>query len=98
MYEQAFWIVANWFRRRRGRALTLLTFIAGFASVIYIALAGWLVQVQGWRAALVTLAVLLAVATVPLHALLLRRRPADLGLLVDGDLAPLPGEHTPAPE
>jgi hypothetical protein len=32
LYEPAFWLVATWFRRGRGRALTLLTFIGGFAS------------------------------------------------------------------
>jgi MFS family permease len=84
LYEPAFFVVATWFVRQRGRALTVLTFLAGFASVIYIPLAGWLVQRQGWRAALWTLAVLLAVGTIPLHALVLRRRPEDLGLTPDG--------------
>ncbi len=84
LYEPAFVVVANWFQRRRGRALTLLTFIAGFASVIYIPLAGRLVEAQGWRSALVWLAVIVAVGTIPWHALLLRRRPEDLGLAVDG--------------
>jgi MFS family permease len=84
LYEPAFVVVANWFARRRGRALTVLTFIAGFASVIYIPLAGRLVAALGWRQALVVLAALLAVGTVLPHALLLRRRPQDLGLLPDG--------------
>ena len=52
LYEPAFFVVATWFRRKRGQALTLLTFFAGFASVIFVPLAGWLVQIQGWRDAL----------------------------------------------
>jgi cyanate permease len=52
--------------------------------VIYIPLIAWLVRVQGWRGALVSLAAILAVGTLPIHALLLRRHPADLGLLPDG--------------
>lgn len=84
LYEPAFVVVANWFARQRGRALTVLTFIAGFASVIYIPLAGRLVAALGWRQALVVLAALLAAGTVLPHALLLRRRPQDLGLLPDG--------------
>jgi MFS family permease len=81
LYEPAFWVVARRFTRQRGRALTVLTFIAGFASVIFVPLAGALVLAQGWRAALVTLAVILAVVTIPAHALILRER---------RDLAPQP--------
>jgi MFS family permease len=84
LYEPAFAVVATWFVRYRGRALTLLTFLAGFASVIFIPLAAWLVAVQGWRVALVTLAAVLAVGTVLPHALLLRRSPRELGLAPDG--------------
>ncbi len=97
LYEPAFVIVATWFRRKRGRALTLLTFMAGFASVIYIPLAGFLVARQGWRGALVTLAIIVAIGTIPLHALVLRRRPEDLGLLPDGAAAETPSQAE-APE
>lgn len=88
LYDPAFALVATWFRRRRARALTILTFIAGFASVIFVPLAAWLVQVQGWRLALVSLALILGLGTIPLHALLLRRRPEDIGAAPDGDAAP----------
>lgn len=84
LYEPAFAVVANWFHRLRGRALTVLTFVAGFASVIFVPLATWLVEAYEWRRALVWLAVILAVTTILPHALLLRRRPHDLGLLPDG--------------
>src|SRR5690606_7498364 len=84
LYEPAFHMVANWFRRLRGRALTVLTVIAGLASVIYIPLASWLVGQFGWRDALLILAAILALGTVPIHALLLRRSPQDRGLAPDG--------------
>jgi MFS family permease len=92
LYEPAFWLVATWFRRGRGRALTVLTFIAGFASVIFLPLADWLVRAQGWRGALVTLAIILAAGTILPHALVLRRHPRDLGLGPDG----LPAGAPPA--
>jgi MFS family permease len=85
LYEPAFVVVATWFRRGRGRALTVLTFIAGFASVIYIPLTERLVSGYGWREALVILAVLLAVLTIPPHALVLRRSPEAMGLEPDGE-------------
>jgi MFS family permease len=84
LYEPAFAVVASWFHHLRGRALTVLTFVAGFASVIFVPLATWLVEAYEWRRALVWLAIILATTTILPHAILLRRRPEDLGLLPDG--------------
>lgn len=86
LYEPAFVVVTMWFERHRARALTAVTLMAGFASTIFLPLEAWLIQVQGWRTALTTLAVFLALTTILPHALVLRRRPEDLGLQVDGDL------------
>ncbi|HEX9269297.1 MAG TPA: MFS transporter [Candidatus Limnocylindria bacterium] len=99
LYGPAFATVAVWFRRLRSRALTVLTLMAGLASTIFIPLAAWLVATQGWRNALVSLAVILGVLTIAPHALLLRRRPSDLGLLPDGGtlaaeaVPPQPEQH-----
>jgi sugar phosphate permease len=84
LYEPAFAVVAWWFQARRGRALTVLTFLGGFASVIFVPLATWLVAAHGWREALLWLAAIYAATTIPLHGLFLRRRPQDLGLKADG--------------
>src|SRR5438270_13257790 len=84
LYDPAFATASKWFDRQRVQALTVITLVAGFASTIFIPLAGWLVQVQGWRQSLVTLAIVLAVGTIAPHALLLRHRPEDLGLHPDG--------------
>jgi MFS family permease len=83
-YEPAFAAVAAWFRRYRSRALTLVTFGGGFASVVFIPLAAWLVETTGWRDALVWLALILAVSTIPIYAVILRRSPQDEGLCPDG--------------
>jgi MFS family permease len=56
LYEPAFAVLAVWFERRRPAALTVLTFVAGFASVIFLPLAGWWVETLGWREALRALA------------------------------------------
>jgi sugar phosphate permease len=95
LYEPALQVIATWFRRGRSRALTILTFIGGFASVIFIPLADRLVEALGWRDALLVLAAILGVATIPAHALMLRRRPRDLGLEPDG--APLDTAANGAP-
>lgn len=88
LYESAFAVVAVWFERRRSAALTVLTFVAGFASVIFVPVAALLVEALGWREALRALAVVQLVATLPLHALVLRRRPDDVGQHVDGEPYP----------
>jgi len=85
LYEPAFVVVATWFRRDRGRALTVLTFMGGFASVIFVPLTTLLVERLGWRSALVWLAGICMVLTVIPHALVLRHRPSDLGLVPDGN-------------
>jgi len=86
LYEPAFAVIASWYRdaAQRNRALLGLTVIAGFASVIYVPLAGWLAQTHGWRHALVVLAALLAVVTVLPNATLPGRRPDQLNRPADG--------------
>jgi MFS family permease len=96
-YGPAFATMIVWFRRHRSRALTLVTLFAGFASTVFVPLTAWLVSVQGWRQALVTLAIVVGVFTIVPYALLLRRRPADVGLGVDGDPLDAALDATAAP-
>jgi MFS family permease len=76
LYEPAFAVIVTWFRRRRATALLAITIVAGFASTIFMPLTGWLTDAHGWRTALLVLAALHGVLTIPLHALI-RRPPAD---------------------
>jgi MFS family permease len=100
LYEPAFAMIAVWFRRLRSRALTVLTFFGAWASVIFIPLSDRLVGAVGWRTAILVLAALLASITIPVHALVVRRRPQDVGSLPDGTTAsddqmtPLPAERS----
>lgn len=95
LYDPAFATATKWFNRDRVRALTIITLMAGFASTIFVPLAGWLAQVQGWRMSLVTLAIMLAVSTILPHALLLRGSPEDLGLHPDGAALTVKREELP---
>jgi MFS family permease len=101
LYEAAFTVVTKWFRARRRQALTAVTLVGGFASFVFSPLSNWLIDVQGWRQALITLALILAALTVPLHALFLGPAPprTDQGVppLMTGDLpAPLPEREVAA--
>ncbi len=85
LYEPAFTVIATWFRHNRGTAMAVVTFVAGFASTIFVPLTDALLVAYGWRQAVLILGLILGAITIPLHGLLLRRRPSDLGLSPDGE-------------
>jgi MFS family permease len=74
LYEPAFAVLAKWFpdAEERRRAMTAMTLVAALASFIFLPLTQALIDAHGWRHALVILAVILGVITVPLHGLILR--------------------------
>ncbi len=79
LYEAAFAVIIAWYgadARGRARGILALTIVAGFASSIFIPLTGLLVDAYGWRQALVALGLVYGLAAIPLHALVIRRRPA----------------------
>lgn len=88
LYEPVFAVTAAWFDRHRARAVLLLTVFGGLASVVFVPLTAALVEWLGWREALLVLAGIAALVGLPVHALLVRRRPADLGLHPDGAREP----------
>jgi hypothetical protein len=75
LYEPAFAAIVSWFPRGRERALLTVTLAGGLASTVFMPLEAWLLTRVGWRQALGILAVILAVVTIPLHAMFLRRAP-----------------------
>jgi MFS family permease len=85
LYPVTFTVVANWFVRKRGAALAVLTLVGGLSSPLCIPLSGALIAHIGWRATLVAWAGVQLVLALPLHAFLLRRHPEDLGLSPDGE-------------
>ncbi len=96
LYEPAFAVIATWFVRRRSTALAIVTFAAGLASTIFVPFSSLLLGLLGWRNAVLVLGIVLGVTTILPHALILRRRPADLGLLPDGDTTLTAGHEVAA--
>jgi MFS family permease len=88
LYEPVFAVTAAWFDRHRPRAVLVLTVFGGLASVVFVPLTAALVNWFGWRDALLMLAGIAAVIGLPVHGMLVRHQPADLGLHPDG--APVP--------
>ncbi|MEU8327871.1 MFS transporter [Micromonospora sp. NPDC048839] len=88
LYEPAFAVIIAWFPPdRRATALLAVTIVAGFASTIFMPLTGLLAAHLGWRGALLVLAVIHGLLTVPLHALAIRRPRTSA--------APTPADPTP---
>jgi MFS family permease len=76
LYEPAFGAVVRWFPTdHRDRALTIVTLAGALASTIFMPISAGFLQHWGWRPALLGLAVILAILTIPLHAVVLRRQP-----------------------
>ncbi len=83
-------LVATWFRARRGLAMGITLLGLSMGGVIMTPLATHLLLALGWRNAFLVLAGLAWLVCVPLSALVIRRRPEDMGVQPDG--APeLPG-------
>jgi len=84
-------LISSWFQRRRGTALGLAIMGAGFGVLVVVPFIQILISRFGWESAFTLSAGVILFTTVPLNALLQRRRPADVGQLPDG-------AHTRAPE
>jgi hypothetical protein len=74
LYEPAFVVIgrAHDEPAARLRALGIVTLFGGLASTVFLPLTDALVRVQGWRAGVVVLAVLLAMSTLTVHRIAFR--------------------------
>src|SRR5207245_7812690 len=85
-------VASRWFVQRRGLVIGALTAAGATGQLIFLPFLGYLAQNRGWRSAAITVGIA-ALAVVPIVALFLRNRPADLGLRAYGatgaDIGPL---------
>lgn len=72
LYEPVFAIVTRRYPSHFRDGITTLTLVGGFATTLSFPAALWLLQVLGWRAALVAIGLVLLVVIAPLHALAMR--------------------------
>ncbi|KPK04067.1 MAG: hypothetical protein AMJ64_14425 [Betaproteobacteria bacterium SG8_39] len=80
-------LVAQWFNRRRGFALSLMALGFGASMAVHPPLGQWLVTEVGWRKAWVVLGLMTWLIMLPPILLLLYDKPEDRGLHPDGDRA-----------
>ncbi len=76
--------VVNWFHRYRGRALGLLSMSTPLGASVLAFVAQLMMEHHGWRTVYISFAFVMGLLVVIPAALVLRRRPEDLGLVPDG--------------
>ncbi len=83
-------VVSNWFEKRRGMAIGVMSAGIGAGGLVLAPLIGvYLIPNFGWRVAYLALAVL-AWMLIPLALFVIKTKPADMGLYPDGRQAPEP--------
>jgi len=77
-------LVANWFRRMRGRAMGYAYLGLGFGGTVSPLLVHWLIETAGWRRAFEALGALIVAVLIPVGIWVTRSAPRELGLVPDG--------------
>ena len=88
-YVPASAVVSNWFKKRRGLAIGIMSAGIGIGGLALAPLVGgYLIPNFGWRASYLALALVTWVLIIPLALLVIKTKPADMGLYPDGMEAP----------
>ena len=77
-------LVANWFRKMRGRAMGYAYLGLGFGGAVSPLLVHWLIETSGWRKAFEVIGVAIVAILFPIGIWVTRSAPRDLGLFPDG--------------
>jgi MFS family permease len=85
--------LSNWFMRKRGKAMSVAFIGMPIGIFIFSPLSQLLIDEVGWRDTWLILGVGAAVAIVLVALLIVRRRPQDMGLYIDG-VEPIPQAAT----
>ena len=78
-------LVAHWFNRRRGFALSIMAMGFSVSMAVHPPLSQWLIDAVGWRQAWVWLGISTWVLLLPAVVFLIHNRPENLDLAPDGD-------------
>lgn len=78
--------VSDWFEKKRGRAIGIMMVGTGLGGLIFAPLTRKLIDVLDWKTAFVIYAIAISAILIPAAAIF-KRRPAELGVLPDGESA-----------
>jgi sugar phosphate permease len=90
-------VASRWFVERRGLATGILTAANATGQLVFLPAIAWVTSTIGWRWAVGGIALVALCLVLPLVALLLRDRPADVGLSAYGAVEPDPPPPPPRP-
>jgi len=88
--------VANWFLKKRSRAMTLV-YVGFGASGLLVPIMAWLIRRYDWRTSLLIIGVGLWIISMPL-CLIMRHKPKPYGYLPDGATSEARGETQNEPQ
>ena len=91
-------VVARWFVRRRGTAVSILGSAAMTGMSLLVPLLTWCILAVGWRATYGLIGATVLLVMLPLCLWIVRDSPESIGLAADGDEAPPPGSAPVIPQ
>ena len=91
-------LLARWFVRKRGTAMSLLTVGGSVSGVIMVPFLAYFLLNAEWQTVWLVLGGLILVLGLPVLIVIVRSRPEDMGLLPDGDVEEAQQQGEPVPE
>lgn len=84
-------VIAQWFDSRRGTAMSVLIAGGSVGGLVVVPFLSFVLVEFSWQTAWIIVGVLALGLGIPLLLLVVRSRPQDLGLNIDGDASPVEG-------
>ena len=84
-------VIARWFDRRRGTAMSVLIAGGSVGGLVVVPFLSFVLVEFSWQTAWIIVGVLALGLGIPLLLLVVRSRPQDMGLNIDGDVSPVEG-------
>ncbi|RJP25645.1 MAG: MFS transporter [Candidatus Abyssobacteria bacterium SURF_5] len=82
----ASYVISDWFQRKRGRAMGIMMIGVGLGGLTFVPLTNRLIQSLELRQTFIAYGLFISLAIVPITSIIIRRRPAEAGVMPDGDL------------
>ena len=79
------YILRQWFNKKLGLAIGIFLNASSFGGAVFAPIAGYLIKTEGWRTAMTSMSLIVAVLFVIIPQFLIKNRPSDVGEYPDGE-------------